>query len=267
MKKVNTLVAAIFTAILVLTGCSNYDAAEHQEYLDDIRATQTPTPSPTQAPTPEPEVEETATTEEETSSTPRINIDTDKAKDKLSEIGQSIEENIDFDRIAPNPTSTDYVAYDRSAFPHWEDMNGNGCDARQETLARDMDNVVLASNGCTVQSGDFYDPASGKHINFTNDGNGGGVDIDHTVPLSYAVQHGNAMNWTTEQRKQFANDPINLEAMDAGTNRSKGDDGTSAWMPADTEYHCEYAQKFETVANKYNIDMPAADKQVIANAC
>ena len=260
MKKVNTFLAALFAAILVLTGCSDYDAAEHQEYLDEIRATQTPSPTP---------AEEETETEKESSeiSLPEVNIDTEKAKEKLGEIGQAIENNVDLDKLTPTPTSTEYVAYDRSAFPLWEDMNGNGCDARQETLARDMDNVVLASNGCTVQSGDFYDPAAGKHVTFTNDGQGGGVDIDHTVPLSYAAQHGNAMNWTQEQRKQFANDPINLEAMDAGTNRSKGDDGPSAWMPADTDYHCEYAQKFETVANQYNIDMPAADQQAIADAC
>lgn len=194
-----------------------------------------------------------------TSEAPSLDIDLSDVEEQLNDMVDS------FTTEQQTAPENGPVAYDRSAFTHWIDLDGNGCDERQDTLARDLENVKR--NGCTVEYGEFYDPASGKHITFTNDGNGGGVDIDHIVPLAYAAEHGAAMQWSEAKRTEFANTADNLLAMDASANRSKGDSGPSEWMPADPAFACDYATAFDTIAQQYGITVPAADAAAIAEAC
>ena len=50
------------------------------------------------------------------------------------------------------------------------------------------------------------------------------LDIDHIVPLKWDWGHG-ANEWSKEKREKFANDPVNLVAVEASLNRQKGAKG------------------------------------------
>ena len=74
---------------------------------------------------------------------------------------------------------------------------------------------------CDVASGTLDDPYTGARIRFVS-GGASEVDIDHVVALGDAWQKG-AQQWSYARRVRFANDPLNLLAVDASANRQKGD--------------------------------------------
>ncbi len=65
----------------------------------------------------------------------------------------------------------------------WKDVDGNGCDTRNDILKRDLRDVTTAGrNNCRVTSGVFDDPYTGKtiHFKFGKD-TSSAVQIDHVV--------------------------------------------------------------------------------------
>ncbi len=58
--------------------------------------------------------------------------------------------------------------YDRDLFGYREtDDDGDGCDVRDEVLARDLEDVTFTTpGGCQVQSGVLHDLYTGKTIDF-----------------------------------------------------------------------------------------------------
>ena len=60
--------------------------------------------------------------------------------------------------------------YDRAAYgPSWADTDHNGCDQRNDVLARDLTAVTYtkADPGCTVATGHLVDVYTGRSIDFT----------------------------------------------------------------------------------------------------
>jgi len=112
------------------------------------------------------------------------------------------------------------TGYSRAQFLHWSDPDRNGCDARNDTLKRDLRNTVFKSdtNECKVISGELRDPFSGKIISFNLTSSSSSIDIDHIVSLSNAWQTG-AAYFSKEVRKNLANDTLNLMSVDAKLNR------------------------------------------------
>lgn len=161
--------------------------------------------------------------------------------------------------------------YDRSEeFPTWIDVDGNGCDPRNVVLQRDLENVELDTDDCTVLSGTFYDPASGITRDFQrgNDAYAEGLDIDHILAVDYAWNYGEAWSWTMTERIEFANDLDNLVPMDPATNRQdKSNLGPADWTPADEDAECEYADIFYQTAQRYDIEVAQADAEAVQNAC
>jgi len=156
--------------------------------------------------------------------------------------------------------------YSRAQFGEgWKDPDRNGCDARNDILARDLTAVIFkdGTHNCVVTSGTLKDPYTGTTISFVR-GNGTSdlVQIDHIVPLSWAWQHG-AAAWTPEQRLAFANDPINLLAVDGPTNGSKSDSGPAGWLPPNASYQCAYADKFADVLTAYGMGIDNADRAAL----
>lgn len=153
--------------------------------------------------------------------------------------------------------------YDRDAFgAAWEDVDGNGCDTRNDILRRDIPNASVGSD-CTVQFGSFPDPYTGTVIEFDRSaGGGGGIDIDHVVALSAAWATG-AADWDATKRLQFANDPLNLLASDSGENRGKGDKDASAYLPPNQAFHCEYVARQIAVKAKYTAWVTPAEKSAM----
>lgn len=155
------------------------------------------------------------------------------------------------------------VAYDREEQfgSGWGDPDGNGCDARNDILARDLNQATIDDDGCTVLDGLLHDPFTGEVIDFERgQGTSQLVHIDHMVPLSWAAQAG-ALDWTQEQRWEFANDPDNLLAVDGSANSAKGDSGPGQWLPDNEEFHCEYVTIFLDVVDQWDLTMPPDDAQ------
>lgn len=147
----------------------------------------------------------------------------------------------------------------------WKDPDRNGCDARNDVLARDLTAVTFkpGTHDCVVLTGTLADPYTGQTLAFVRGHiTSMTVQIDHIVPLGWAWQHG-AATWTADQRLVFANDPSNLLAVSGPANESKSDKGPGEWMPANTAYRCTYIQKFEASLVKYKFSIAQDDLATI----
>ena len=158
------------------------------------------------------------------------------------------------------------TGYDRDQFgQRWADINRNGCDTRNDILQRDLKNIVFkpGTRNCVVASGDLIDPYSGTIINFVR-GNVSSmeVQIDHVVALSNAWQTG-AFKLTLTQRTQFANDPLNLLAVQGRLNSQKGDGDAATWLPPLKNYRCKYVARQVAVKAKYGLWVTPPEKKAI----
>ena len=82
------------------------------------------------------------------------------------------------------------TGYDRDLFGSgWVDTDRNGCDTRNDVLARDLTGETYkpGTRSCVVLTGSLADPYSGRTIPFTRgQGTSDDVQIDHVVALSDA---------------------------------------------------------------------------------
>ncbi|WUI00367.1 HNH endonuclease family protein [Spirillospora sp. NBC_00431] len=153
-------------------------------------------------------------------------------------------------------TSESGGGYEREKFgTRWEDIDHNGCDQRNDVLARDL-TAIERKGRCVVLSGRLRDPYSGKEIAFTKR-DAAEVQIDHVYPLALAWRLG-ASRWTDDQRERFANDHGNLLAVWGVPNRQKSDSGPGEWKPQKA-YQCTYGIKYIAVAKKYSLAVTRAD--------
>lgn len=136
----------------------------------------------------------------------------------------------------------------------------NGCDARNIILHRDLVDPVL-SESCTVLSGTLHDSYTGETIVFTK-ANSSKVQIDHVVALSNAWQTG-AQQLTKAQRKQLANDPLELIAVQGEANQQKSDGDAATWLPSNKSFRCEYIARQIAVKQKYSLWVVAAEKEAM----
>jgi hypothetical protein len=145
----------------------------------------------------------------------------------------------------------------------WVDMNQNGCDTRNDVLARDLIATTKAGD-CRVLSGTLADPYTGTSISFERgETTSSLVQIDHVVALSNAWQTG-AQQLSAERRYEFANDPLNLLAVDGATNSSKGDGDAATWLPPNASFRCAYVSRQVSVKAAYDLWVTAAEHDAIA---
>ncbi|MFD7320813.1 HNH endonuclease family protein [Streptomyces sp. NPDC059875] len=144
------------------------------------------------------------------------------------------------------------TGYEREKFGRaWVDVDGNGCGTRDDILKRDLSDVRLKDGRCKVASGVLADdPYTGDRVAFVRGRSK--VDIDHLVALSDAWQKG-AQQWDAEKRRRFANDPLNLLAVDASANRRKSDGDAATWLPPNKAYRCTYVAAQVAVKKKYGV--------------
>jgi hypothetical protein len=124
--------------------------------------------------------------------------------------------------------------YDRDLFGSaWSDVDRNGCDTRNDMLQRDLTGETFkpGTRNCVVLTGTLDDPYSGRAIAFQRgQSTSDDVQIDHVVALSDAWQKG-AQGLEETRRRAFANDPLNLLAVDGPLNMQKGDGDAATWLP------------------------------------
>lgn len=154
--------------------------------------------------------------------------------------------------------------YERSNFSSgwasWRD-----CNVRQKILNRDVKNIKLASNGCTVISGALDDPYSGQTIELTTKtAVSKKVQIDHVVALSNAWQTG-ARYLSADQRKELANDDLELIAVSSNANQDKSDGDASEWLPENKGFRCAYVARQIAVKIKYSLWVTPAEKSAMSS--
>jgi len=159
------------------------------------------------------------------------------------------------------------TGYDRALFGQaWADVDRNGCDTRNDVLRRDLTAYVLkaGTHGCLVLSGTLPDPYTGTTIAFVRgQSTSAKVQIDHVVALSDAWQKG-AQQWSTPRRTAYANDSLNLLAVDGPTNARKGDGDAATWLPPTKSYRCSYAARQVAVKAKYGLWVTIAERDALA---
>ncbi|WP_407317685.1 HNH endonuclease family protein [Isoptericola halotolerans] len=158
------------------------------------------------------------------------------------------------------------TGYDRDEFgPAWADVDRNGCDTRNDVLARDLTSVTFepGTRECVVLTGSLVDPYTGSAIDFRRGRTTStAVQIDHVVALSDAWQKG-AQGLDAEERRQLANDPLNLLAVDGPTNGAKGDGDTATWLPPSTDYRCGYVARQVAVKIRYELWVTEAERDAM----
>ena len=158
------------------------------------------------------------------------------------------------------------TGYERERFGEaWVDTDHNGCDTRNDVLARDLTGERFRSGSdCVVVSGTLDDPYSGRTIEFRRgEGTSDDVQIDHVVALSDAWQKG-AQRWDADRRTAFANDPRNLLAVDGPLNQQKGDGDAATWLPPNTSYRCAYVARQVAVKTDYGLWVTRAERNAAA---
>jgi hypothetical protein len=153
------------------------------------------------------------------------------------------------------------TGYDRDRFGQaWLDADRNGCDTRNDVLRRDLREVTLepGTHGCVVLAGVLADPYTGRTIRYVR-GDSYSVDIDHVVSLGNAWVSG-AWRWDVAGRAALANDPLNLLAVDAGANRSKGDSDAASWLPPVGGYRCDFVARQVAVKAKYHLSVTTTER-------
>ena len=149
------------------------------------------------------------------------------------------------------------TGYSREQFGDgWIDTDG--CDTRDRILTRDLTHRTYQDD-CRVTSGTLADPYTAARIR-VHPRRRSEVDIDHVVALSDAWQKG-AQQWSPATRVAFANDPVNLLAVDAHTNRSKGDGDAATWLPPNKRFRCVYVARQVAVKRKYKLAVTAAEEE------
>lgn len=147
------------------------------------------------------------------------------------------------------------TGYERSQFGDGWAVT-NGCDTRQIILYRDLQEVAMADD-CRVASGVLQDPYTGRIIRYEKD-DASQVQIDHVVALSDAWQKG-AQLLTSDQRRQLANDPLELLAVEGAANQQKGDSDAASWLPENVVFRCEYVARQIAVKQRYRLWVTQAE--------
>jgi len=161
------------------------------------------------------------------------------------------------------------TGYRRSLFIHWSDLDGDGCDTREEVLKRDSTSKPQVDPyRCYVVAGDWFSKYDGKTLSDRSD-----VDIDHVVALKEAWDSG-AWSWSESQRKAYANDLTDsrsLIAVSDRVNMSKGDKDPSNWIPPLKSYWCTYLGDWISIKARWDLSMDQSEfgriKNLLSSDC
>ena len=156
--------------------------------------------------------------------------------------------------------------YDRELFPHWDYVRDD-CDVRDLVLIAEARSGPTTGRTCPVGRGTWFSEFDGVTVRDPSS-----LDVDHMVALAEAWASG-ARAWTTAQREAFANDlgySGSLIAVTASSNRSKGDQDPSEWLPPRTSYRCTYVSDWIAVKWRWRLSIDRTEHsalRVLANGC
>ena len=159
--------------------------------------------------------------------------------------------------------------YVRALFEHWRDIDGDGCDSRQQVLKRESVTLPQVDPySCKVIAGDWVSPYDGARWSDPTD-----IDIDHVVALKEAWDSG-AWAWSSATRKAYANDTSDkrtLLAVTDNVNQRKSDKDPSNWTPPLKSYLCTYLGNWISVKARWNLSMDKSEwgriKNLLNSSC
>ena len=157
--------------------------------------------------------------------------------------------------------------YHRQAFgQRWADTDHNGCDTRNDILARDLARPTFkpGTRDCVVLTGTLAEPYTGATIEFQRgDKTSALVQIDHVVALADAWRSG-AWKWDAQRRQAFANDPDNLLAVDGAANEDKSASSADQWLPPNVAFRCDYVKRQIAIKYAYGLSVTQAEQDAMA---
>jgi Protein of unknown function (DUF1524) len=152
--------------------------------------------------------------------------------------------------------------YRRADWGDWA-SHGRGCDTREVVLLEQGVGVVAGKDcrpSCptlTPRTPCWVSPYDGARLQ-----DPAGVQVDHLVPVKEAVRSG-ARGWDRALRQRFYNDPINLFAVSAHANTSKGDRDPGRWRPSNRDSWCVYATGYIAVKRGYGLSVDQRERDAL----
>ncbi|MFI9332596.1 HNH endonuclease family protein [Kitasatospora sp. NPDC052868] len=151
------------------------------------------------------------------------------------------------------------AGYERTKFRHWIDADRDGCNTRKEVILREAVVAPEVGPGCSLTGGVWYSIYDGVTVT-----DAAGLDVDHVVPLAEAWDSG-ASNWSAAERQAYANDldePRDLVAVTARSNRQKSDKDIAEWRPVETE-KCDYVARWTVSKTRWGQTVDTTEKTVL----
>jgi hypothetical protein len=254
LSTIGGLIAIIWFASIFSSSDAPQEIASSASPTQTITQSSTPSPSVTESPTVSPETKSPEVTKPAPSKKPTTKPAADKTdlQALISELVLAAEQG---------------NGYDRDLFRHWIDADGDGCNTRREVLIAEAKVKPSVFGDCDLTGGEWYSVYDQVTTNDPSD-----FDVDHFIPLKEAWDSG-AYAWSSEKRKEFANDlgfGGSLIAVTASSNRSKSDRDPADWLPPNSGYHCRYITNWVKVKIRWGLTVDSAELATIkefGNSC
>lgn len=259
MKKFLTALSAVFVLSLVIAAKdAPPPGAEREVQTTAAQATATQ-PTVTETETPADATSESGPAPSVTATTPTT------SESEAADGASALLAGLEVKGKAPR------TGYEREEFgQRWSDdvtveFGHNGCDTRNDILRRDLRELEVrpGTHGYVAQSGLLDEPYTGEVRRFDRGTDEASrIHIDHVVALANAWETG-AQFWDAETRRNFANDPRNLLAVDGSANQSKGAGDAATWQPPNKAFRCDYATRQVEVKAAYGLWVTPAEKDAL----
>ncbi|MEY2695780.1 MAG: hypothetical protein RLZZ72_1036 [Actinomycetota bacterium] len=254
LSTIGGLIAIIWFASIFSSSDAPQEIASSASPTQTITQSSTPSPSVTESPTVSPETKSPEATKPSPSGKP-----TTKPAAEQTDLQALITQLV----LAAEQGD----GYDRDLFRHWIDADGDGCNTRREVLIAEAKVKPSVFGDCDLTGGEWYSVYDQVRTNDPSD-----FDVDHFIPLKEAWDSG-AYAWSSEKRKEFANDlgfGGSLIAVTASSNRSKSDRDPADWLPPNSGYHCRYITNWVKVKIRWGLTVDSAELATIkefGNSC
>ena len=149
--------------------------------------------------------------------------------------------------------------YDRDAFFERADLNGDCVNTRNEVLRAQALRFEMASSGCVVAKGVWWDAYSGEWFDQPKE-----LQMDHVVALGDAWESG-AWGWTDDERRAFSNSAANLNVIAGGENQRKADLGPAEYSPTNPAQRCSYLVQYAAVKAAWELAISPADLRAVVD--
>jgi len=152
--------------------------------------------------------------------------------------------------------------YVRDAFGYPADLDGDGCDTRDEVLLSESVSTVSVGSGCFLSGGQWWSLYDGVALGSPSE-----IEIDHVVSLKEAWDSG-AWAWDPLSLIAFGNDLTDtrtLRGVSSASNQDKGEKDPSNWLPSEPTAVCPYVGEWVAIKARWSLSMDQSEFGRIRN--